>query len=77
MGKPSPWTSERNKLNAGNKVLSKRKEYLVTDPFGNVLKILGITEFCISKGLDPSSMVAVAKGRYKHYKGWKCEKLDA
>lgn len=76
-GKPSPWTSERNKNQKGTKRPKFRKTYKITDPHNNTIIVNGITEFCEKHNLDPSMMCAVAKGRYKHYKKWKCEKIIA
>jgi len=52
------------------------KEYLVTDPDGNQYKIKNLQRFCRENNLDQPNMTAVASGRLKHCKQWKCVKLD-
>ena len=52
------------------------KEYLITDPAGNQYKIKNLQRFCRENNLDQPNMTAVASGRLKHCKQWKCVKLD-
>jgi hypothetical protein len=55
------------------RIVSKRqKEYIIIDPEGNEFHIKGLNEFCRNNNLNPSSLSAVAQGRRKHHKGWKC-----
>ena len=43
-GKPSPWTSKRNRESKGIKKPSRERWYLITDPLGNEYKIKGLVE---------------------------------
>lgn len=48
-----------------------RTTYIVTDPDGNVYKVgAGWKQWCIDRGLCPSNLTAVAKGKRNHHKGW-------
>jgi hypothetical protein len=49
--------------------------YLVTTPDSTEVVVKGITQFCRDNNLSPSAMVAVAKGRRPHHKGYKCSRL--
>jgi group I intron endonuclease len=51
------------------------KWFRLVDPAGNVYNIQGLRSFCLQHGLDPSSCVKVAQGRYKHHHGWICHYL--
>lgn len=53
--------------------IGKQKRYIVIDPNGNEMPILGLKGFCQDNGLDISKMVAVANGRRSHHRNWKCE----
>jgi len=48
-----------------------RKTYIVTAPDGTEYIVHGILQFCREYKLDASSLVKVAKGKIKQYKGWK------
>jgi len=74
-GKPSPWTSKRNKEISGIPQQKLKKEYLIISPKKEVFEIKGLLEFCKENGLHAGNMCSVAKGRLKHYKGWKCEPI--
>ncbi len=71
-GKPSPWTSLRNKNSKGKPAPNRRKEYVVISPSGETFEVKGISKFAKENGLYPGNLVSVAKGRLKQYKGWKC-----
>lgn len=71
-GKPSPWTTKRNIASKGTKVPNLQKEYIVTDPNGQIFQIKGLVDFCKKHNLHAGNMVSVAKGRIKQYKGWTC-----
>ena len=75
-GKPSPWTSERNKKNKGIKQPHKEKYYIITDPQGKQYEIKGLVEFCKKNNLSASNLCSVANKKLKHYKKWKCEHLN-
>jgi len=49
------------------------KTYEITFPNGKKRIITGIKEFCRKNNLTPQSMCAVAKGKNKHHKGFKCK----
>jgi hypothetical protein len=46
------------------------KEWTIMDPNGNRYDIKNMAKFCREHNLDTGNMSAVAKGRYKQYKGW-------
>ncbi len=50
-----------------------RKDWKITDPKGNTFVIDNLHWFCKEYGLADSNMTAVAKGRLKQHKGYKCE----
>lgn len=50
-----------------------KTEYLVISPTGQTFEVFGINQFCKNNDLAHSAMVAVAKGKRKHHKNWKCE----
>jgi group I intron endonuclease len=48
--------------------------YDILSPDGELFEqIRNMTEFCKERGLGISEMVAVAKGRRRHHRGWTCE----
>lgn len=49
------------------------KNYIVTSPSGEVYDIINLAQFCKKNNLRDNSMSMVAKGKYKHHRGWKCE----
>lgn len=55
-GKASPWTSERNKANAGLPRPGKYKSYIVTFPDGHSETIHGMKRFCEEHGLSNSNI---------------------
>lgn len=74
-GKPSPWTSERNKKRKGISTEGLKKQYKITDPNGKEYFVLGLKDFCRQYKLSNSDMCSVANNKLKHYKKWKCEKI--
>ena len=46
--------------------------FVVVDPDGKEYRIRNLAAFCRDQGLDRRSMLGVAQGRGKQYKGWKC-----
>lgn len=73
-GKPSPWTSERNKNSKGMLKPELEKEYLITDPNGIEYLVKGLKKFCEEHNLHVGNMCSVANGRLKHHKKWLCKK---
>jgi len=51
------------------------KEYLITDPQGNIFTIKGMKHFCDNNNLTPKGMRLVMQGFQTHHKGYKCELL--
>ncbi len=47
--------------------------YVITTPTGDLINILGLTQFCRENNLCPSALVAVAKGKRNHHKGYKAK----
>lgn len=54
--------------------ISDSKAYLwvVTKPDGEELSVFNLREFCRNNGLHQGHMVAVANGKERSHKGWKC-----
>jgi len=50
----------------------KRKWYQVVDPDGNNYLVFGLKNFCRERSLHQGAMNALARGKGKTYKGWKC-----
>lgn len=50
-------------------------EWEVTMPDGEKVRILNMLAFCKDRNLNPSAMSAVARGKRRHYKGFRCKKL--
>ena len=58
----------RGKINIG--------KFRMIDPDGSVfITQNGLSDFCRSHNIDPSLMCMVAKGKRKHHKGWRAEKI--
>lgn len=51
------------------------QRFQVTDPNGNTFEVHNLTQFCREQGLSQANMTAVSKGRLRHHKGWKCQKV--
>lgn len=51
------------------------KEWIVTSPSGEQIKIKNLQEFCRNNKLNPSAMGKVSQGKQNNHKGWKCYKL--
>ena len=49
------------------------KEFIITTPLGEKIKIKNLNKFCRENDLDCGHMVAVAKGIRKSHKKYKCE----
>lgn len=57
-------------------ILKWCKWFIVTDPEGNEYTIQNLNAFCREHDLTNSNMTNVAKGKYKHHKGWTCRYLS-
>lgn len=49
--------------------------WLITMPNGHTITIKNLKQFCRDNDLSFSHMGAVAKGKRRHHKGWKCQKV--
>jgi len=47
------------------------KEYIITDPDGNDIRIVNLREWCSKNGIDQGNMARVVKGKAKQHKGFK------
>jgi len=61
-----------NFVGENNPSIKKAKEWIVTDPQGTNQIITNLAKFCRENKLDDAAMIGVAKGRYTHHHGWKC-----
>lgn len=52
------------------------KNWVLIDPTGQKHHISNLRQFCIKNNLNKSNLVQVAKGRFKHSKGWVCKYAD-
>jgi group I intron endonuclease len=58
---------------------ANQKSWKLTDPNGNKIIITNLRKFCLeTSGLEhgTGNFVNVANGKLKHFKQWKCERLD-
>ena len=55
----------------------RKQKWLVTAPNGNEQIINGLYKFCMENNLNTGNMIHVSRGKYKHHKGWKCQKMEA
>ena len=51
------------------------KNWLIINPDGDSFEIYNLEKFCRENNLHARHMGAVAQGKEKTYKGWKCKKL--
>lgn len=58
-----------------NHKLKLSDEWEVEFPDGTVKTIINMLEFCREYKLNPSTMSAVARGKRRHYKNYRCKKL--
>lgn len=49
----------------------KQKHYIITTPKGEEVQVCNLKAFCLQYNLSDGSMIAVAQGKRKHYKGFK------
>ena len=79
------WENEdyRNKMISYNKTKWSNPKYIenringweVEDPKGMKTVVSNLAEFCRNNNLDDGCMTAVAKGKRKHHKGYKCTRI--
>lgn len=76
--KGRPRSEETRERISGSKkgVVTRCETWCVTNPMGISTTIVNLTKFCKESGLDPSAMSKVSTGKYNHYKGWKCIKIE-
>jgi len=75
-GKSNP-SSDKARKKISNSLKGKTKtKYKMTSPEGEEFIVDGIMDFCKKYNLNHSHLIAVAKGRKKQHKGWKCEYLS-
>jgi hypothetical protein len=75
-----------NKINLGRKHTEETKQkykeqrckkiYRLVSPDGEIIITRFLSDISIKYNLDHSSLLKVAKGKLKHYKGWKVEILS-
>jgi len=51
-----------------------KPKYIATNADGETFKIKSLHQFCEKNNLDPSAMYCVIQGKWKQYKGWRCQK---
>jgi hypothetical protein len=52
------------------KCLGRRKMFIVTTPEGDEMTVSNLKAFCRQHSLSDGSMIAVAQGKRRHYKGF-------
>lgn len=57
-------------------ILSRSKHWGVVDPDGNEQIVISLHRFCDEHGLNDSHMRAVADGKQRQHKGWKCYRIE-
>jgi group I intron endonuclease len=70
-GKPSPWTTKRNKEGKGGKQPKLLKTYTFLNPDGKLVTFTGLIDFCKINNLHAGNMCSLMNGSLKQYKGWK------
>lgn len=48
------------------------KNWIITDPSGNIFEIKNLKKFCVEHNLTRQAMTAVSDGKQKHHKKWRC-----
>lgn len=74
--KHSEATREKIRLSALGHAPTNVKTFILTDPEGVEYVVYGLPKFCKEHHLSSSTMVQVAKGKRKQYKGWKARYQD-
>lgn len=73
-GKPSPHKG-KSLWGDHNRHKLKIDTWEITTPEGNTIIRDNMLEYCKENKLNPSTMSAVARGKRRHHKGYKCRKL--
>lgn len=59
-----------------SKLFNRSKKYIVISPEGEEMEVENLERFCVSNGLEKSSLHKVANGESYQHKGWYCRKLE-
>lgn len=54
-----------------NNAYSKSKNYLLLSPYGKVVPVSNLRQFCRDNNLDQGHLAGVTSGRYKSCNGWR------
>jgi hypothetical protein len=54
---------------------TKSKEWMITNPNGEVLKVRNLVQFCRGNNLSSSAMRQISIGNRNHHKGYKCKRV--
>lgn len=57
-------------------VTANEKTWVAITPDGIEIAVTNMKQFCQENNLHPSHMSAVALGKLKHHKGWKCRHVE-
>ncbi len=75
-GEGNPFYGKHHSKETRDKLASYNSQnWLITNPEGGTFEICNLEQFCRDNNLHASHMGAVAKGRQRTHKGWKCKKL--
>lgn len=67
--------AQRNRFKQEGRTIAE-KTWLITTPSGEQFQITNLAKFCRENGLSKCHLSAVSKGKRKHHRGYKVEKLD-
>lgn len=67
--------SQREKFEKEGRTIAEQK-WIVTTPEGETLEISNLKKFCRENNLLPNKMCEVGKGKWKHHRGYSCEKIS-
>lgn len=67
------WLKGKNQYQSVIDRLSDEWEIIL--PNGDIVYVKNMSKFCKEHSLNPSAMSSVARGKRRHYKGYKCKKL--
>lgn len=56
--------------------LKNARRYTVTSPAGEIFDVVNLNAFCTAHNLNNGSMVNVARGHLRQYRGWLCSYCD-
>lgn len=57
-------------------LLKKNQRYMVTSPDGTQTLVRNLSSFCRKNGLNDAALIAIATGRRRVHKGWKCRYMN-